>query len=94
MSVLAQRYAAALADVALERKNPAAVKRELASFAGAYQESADLRNFLASPAVDFALKHSLIEKLAEEMDLSDTVRNFPANTPVMCSARALPSSKK
>jgi F-type H+-transporting ATPase subunit delta len=76
LSVLAQRYAAALADVALERKNPAAVKRELASFAGAYQESADLRNFLASPAVDFALKHSLIEKLAEEMDLSLTVRNF------------------
>jgi F-type H+-transporting ATPase subunit delta len=76
LSVLAQRYAAALADVALERKNPAATKRELASFAGAYQESADLRNFLASPAVDFALKHSLIEKLAEEIDLSPTVRNF------------------
>ncbi len=76
MSVLAQRYAAALADVALERKNPAVTKRELTSFVGAYQESADLRNFLASPAVDFGLKHSLIEKLAEEMEVSPAVRNF------------------
>jgi F-type H+-transporting ATPase subunit delta len=76
LSVLAQRYATALADVALERKNPAATKSELALFVEAYQESADLRNFLASPAVDRARKHSVIEKLAEEMELSPAVRNF------------------
>ena len=51
MSVLAQRYAAALADVALEQKSADRVKNDLAAFTEAYASSADLRNSLESPSV-------------------------------------------
>ena len=48
---MARRYAAALADVALEQKNaPTAVKRDLGHFVDVFFASADLRNFLESPA--------------------------------------------
>ncbi len=76
MSALAQRYAAALADVALERKDPAAIQEGLAAFVAAFSTSADLRNLLASPAVDRGAKQALIEKLAARMGLDAPVRNF------------------
>ncbi len=76
MSVLAQRYAAALVDVAIERKSAEAFKRELAAFAGAYAISHDLRNFLATPAVSREAKQSVIEKLAERIGVGEAVRNF------------------
>ena len=76
MSVLAQRYASALADVAQERGNAEAMKGELGSFVTALASSADLRNFLESPAVERASKQAVIEKLAARMGLGPAVRNF------------------
>lgn len=76
MSVLAQRYAAALVDVAIKRKSAEAFKKELAAFAGAYAISGDLRNFLATPAVSREAKQGVIEKLAERIGVGDAVRNF------------------
>lgn len=76
MSAIAQRYAAALADVALERKNPEGVKRDLGAFVKAFYEAADLRNFLESPAVGGDVKRRVLAKIAEKMRLDETVRNF------------------
>jgi F-type H+-transporting ATPase subunit delta len=76
LSAISQRYAAALADVALERKNPEGVKRDLGAFADAFAGSADLRNFLESPAVNGDAKQRVIEKIAAKMGLDDAVRNF------------------
>ena len=76
MSVIANRYAAALADVAVERKSADAFRRELASFAEAYASSHDLREFLHTPAVSREAKHAVIDKLAERLSLSDGIRNF------------------
>ena len=76
MSVLAQRYAAALVDVAIERKSAEAFKKELAAFAGAYELSHDLRNFLATPAVSREAKQGVIERLAERIGVGEAVRNF------------------
>ncbi len=61
MRALAQRYAAALADVAIESGTARQVKNELASFVGLLAESADLKNFLSSPAVSRATKQAVIE---------------------------------
>jgi F-type H+-transporting ATPase subunit delta len=71
-----QRYASALADVALEHKNAEAVKQELADFAGMMSQSADLRNFLTSPAVGREQKQAVAEKLVARMGASKTLRNF------------------
>ena len=76
MSVLARRYAAALADVALERDAAAETKEELRGFVDAFSASPDLRNFLASPAVPKPAKQAVIEKFGARLRLSSAVRNL------------------
>lgn len=76
MSVVAERYAAALADVAVERKNSETIKRNLAAFVEAFSSVADLRNALQSPALNAEVKRKVIAELAGKMGLDDAVRNF------------------
>jgi len=76
LRALAQRYAAALADVAIESGAAGQVKNELASFVGLLAESADLKNFLSSPAVPRATKQAVIEKLLARLGAGKTLRNF------------------
>lgn len=73
---LARRYAAALADVAIEQNDSEGVKSGFASFVDVFFESDDLRNFLESPGLDAGAKRRVIEKLAERMNVSLAVRNF------------------
>jgi F-type H+-transporting ATPase subunit delta len=73
---VSSRYAAALADVALEQKSADRVTKDLAAFADAYGSSADLRNSLESPAVGRDAKLNVVQKIAARMDLSPAVRNF------------------
>jgi len=73
---LAQRYAAALADVVIEQKDADAVKSGLASFVEAFFAVPDLRNLLDNPSVQPALKRKAVEKIAERMELAGAVRNF------------------
>jgi F-type H+-transporting ATPase subunit delta len=70
------QYANALADIALEQGAAEPVLKQLADFNAAYQESAELRNFLASPAVEREAKHGVIEKLTARLGASKIVRNF------------------
>lgn len=76
MKALAQRYAAALADVAIERNSAPQVRQDIAAFAGLMDESRELRQLLANPAVPRAGKHAVIESLVERLGSSRTVRNF------------------
>lgn len=73
---VARRYAAALADVALEENNADVVEDGLASFTNAFFESADLRNFLESPGITPDSKRRAIEEIAKRMGLSPALRNF------------------
>jgi len=74
--VVAQRYAAALVDVALEQKNADSIKSGLAAFIGVYSTSSDLRILIESPAVNRELKQKVLSKLASRMGLDPAVRNF------------------
>ncbi len=76
MSAVAERYAAALADVAVERKNSESVKRNLAAFVEAFSSIADLRNALESPALNAEVKRKVIAEVAGKMGLDVAVRNF------------------
>jgi F-type H+-transporting ATPase subunit delta len=76
LSAVAERYAAALADVALERKSGEAVRKDLAAFVEIFLASGDLRNALESPAVDGAVKNKVITAIAAKMGLNQAVRNF------------------
>ncbi|HEY4877643.1 MAG TPA: ATP synthase F1 subunit delta [Candidatus Acidoferrales bacterium] len=76
MSAVAERYAAALADVAIAHKSGEAVRKDLASFIAAYSESADLRNALETPSIEQDLKIKIVQSVAAKMGLNEAVRNF------------------
>jgi F-type H+-transporting ATPase subunit delta len=76
LKALAQRYASALVDVALENKQATQIKQELAVFAEQVRDSSDLRAFLASPAITRANKHAVLDQLVKEMGASRTLRNY------------------
>jgi F-type H+-transporting ATPase subunit delta len=70
------QYANALADIALAQGAVEPAVKQLKDFGAVYAESAELRTFLASPAVDRAAKHGVIEKLIARLDASKILRNF------------------
>jgi len=76
LKALAERYASALVDVALEKKQADQVKQELAAFAAMVRESDELHAFLANPSIARASKHAAIEQLVARMGASRTLRNY------------------
>jgi hypothetical protein len=60
---VAPRYAAALADVAIEKKSADRVRADLEAFVEAFSTSGDLRTALESPAVSHETKHEVVEKV-------------------------------
>ncbi|MGA8144077.1 MAG: ATP synthase F1 subunit delta [Candidatus Acidiferrales bacterium] len=74
--MVAQRYAAALADVAAERKNGEVVRRDLATFVEAFYLVADLRNALESPAINPDVKRKVIEQICAKLRIDEAVQNF------------------
>lgn len=70
------QYANALADIALEQGAPEPAAKQLDGFGAAYEESAELRTFLASPAVNMEAKHEVLEKIAKRLGASKIIRNF------------------
>ena len=70
------QYANALADIALAQGAAEPAAKQLAEFGAAYAESAELRNFLASPAVAREVKHGVIEKILARLGASKIIRNF------------------
>jgi F-type H+-transporting ATPase subunit delta len=76
VKALAERYAGALVDVAVEKKQADQVKQELADFAALVRESPDLQAFLANPSIARMAKHSAIEAIVTRMGASRTLRNY------------------
>ena len=76
MKSVSFQYANALADIALQQGAAEPVGRQLQEFAASYKESAELQNFLASPAVTAEDKRGVLEKIAGRMGASKIIRNF------------------
>jgi len=70
------QYANALADVALAQGAAEPTARQLHDFWTAYGQSAELRTFLASPAVATEAKHAVVEKIVARLGASKILRNF------------------
>jgi F-type H+-transporting ATPase subunit delta len=70
------QYANALADIALAQGAAEPAAKQLNDFGSAYAQSAELRTFLASPAVTVEAKHAVIEKINGRMGASKIIRNF------------------
>ena len=70
------QYANALADIAMAQGTAEKTADQLVGFGALYAESAELRNFLASPAVAGEAKHRVIGKLLARVGGSKIVQNF------------------
>ncbi len=70
------QYANALADIALAQGAAEPAAKQLQEFAAAYEQSSELRTFLASPAVTVETKHTVIEKIIKRQGASKIVRNL------------------
>lgn len=78
LSVVARRYAKALADVVAtdSQLNPAEAVSQLRAIEAIVKSSQDLRNVLASPAVVPSRKRTVLARLIEPLGVSARVRNF------------------
>ena len=79
LSVVASRYARALADVVSApavQTDPAQVLRELRSIQQLIADSPELRGALASPAVAPSRKRAVMARLLQPMNVLPQVRNF------------------
>ena len=76
MKSASMQYANALADIAMAKGSADEVTQQLIGFGALYAESAELRNFLSSPAVTREAKHRVIDKLLARVGGSKIVRNF------------------
>jgi F-type H+-transporting ATPase subunit delta len=75
LSVVARRYARALADV-LAASDPAQVLAQLRGIDEIVRSSQELRNALATPAVPPSRKRAVMSRLIEPLRVSAQVRNF------------------
>ena len=70
------QYANALADIAVAQGAAEAAAKQLREFGAVFADSAELRNFLVSPAVTIEAKHGAIEKIITRMGASKILRNL------------------
>jgi F-type H+-transporting ATPase subunit delta len=75
-TVVAHRYARALADVVAPTGNYLQVLSELEDFSAAYHQSLELREVCETPAVSMVQKLSVLEALAGKMGSSHVTLNF------------------
>jgi F-type H+-transporting ATPase subunit delta len=79
LSLVATRYAQALAEAVLDRNsgvNPKDVLTQLQGVEELVRQSLDLRHVLMSPAVANSKKRAVMARLGADMQLSPRVRNF------------------
>ena len=75
-TVIANRYARALADVVAPTGNYRQVLNELEDFGAAYRQSLEFREVCETPAVTMAQKLAVLEALAGKMGSSHLTLNF------------------
>lgn len=75
-TVVANRYARALADVVASTGNYRQMLSELEDFSAAFQESVELREVCETPAVSMAQKLSVLQALATRLGSSHVTLNF------------------
>ena len=76
VSTVAERYALALFELALEQEQLAAVETDLGNFAGLLAESADLRRLVVSPVFSAEEQTRAITKVLDSAGLGGLVGNL------------------
>lgn len=90
MKIISERYASALLDVAMAHGTSEKVKNSLAGFAAMIEQSADLKLFLANPAVPRESKRVVLSTLLDRIGAAPNMHNFLSLVVEHRRARLLP----
>ena len=76
LQTVARRYAAALADVAIERHEEREVQRELDYWASMIEANPQLKEVMANPTVAYDQKRKVLEDLISRSRVRETTSSF------------------
>ena len=76
LQTVARRYATALADVAIERREEREVQKELDQWAGMIESNPQLKEVFANPTVVHDQKRKVLEDLIARSRVRDTTASF------------------
>lgn len=76
LQTVARRYATALADVAIERKEERAVQQELDQWAVMLEANPQLKEVFANPTVPYDQKRKVLEELISRSRVRETTASF------------------
>jgi len=76
MQTVARRYAAALADVAIERREEREVQGELDQWAAMIESHAQLKEVFSNPTIVYDHKRKLLEDLISRTRVRETTASF------------------
>ncbi len=74
--IIAERYAEALLEIGLERKNHEQLGRELERVADLFRQSPELRELFRSPKFDADVRKRVLGDLLQRVLVSPVLRNF------------------
>ena len=76
LQTVARRYAAALADVAIERREEREVQNELDQWAAMIESNPQLKEVFANPTIVYDHKRKLLEELISRTRVRETTGSF------------------
>ena len=76
LQTVARRYAAALADVAIERREEREVQNELEQWSSMIETNPQLKEVLANPTVAYDQKRTVLEELISRTRVRETTASF------------------
>jgi F-type H+-transporting ATPase subunit delta len=90
LSIVARRYAKAVAEIGIETGQLDGLVEEMAAFAAAWDESPEFRNAIENPLVSHDLKKAVIAQLADRLGASPVTKNTVMLLVDRRRARSLP----
>ena len=76
LQTVARRYASALADVVIERREEREVQAEIESWASMIAGNPHLKEAFANPTIAYDHKHTLLEELISRTSIRETTARF------------------
>ena len=76
LQTIARRYASALADVAIERKEEREIQQEIDQWASMIEANPQLKNVFANPTIAYDEKRKVVEELITRSRVRPTTASF------------------
>jgi len=76
LQTIARRYASALAEVAIERREASEVQQEINSWASLIEDNPQLREVFSNPTIQYDQKCKVLEELISRTHVRETTGSF------------------